>query len=1449
MKQWLIVRLPRMQDVFVLATMVVVAGPVLAVLPEESRSPVRSLSDRGIVISSPATATSMNSTIPSPDEDGQKPITIVTDTSSSPQQFVSRPGQGWSVRWNPITNTPHLITGRALTLAGAEILTKENIEAVCLDFVAANANLLRVKPGHLRLANKVKAGGRWFVTFQQTYEDVPVLGGQLTTSFTRDDRLITLVSDIYPDIAVETKPKIDAKKAVRSALADCGEAPDNCRLSDVQLCILPMYRPEGLEYVLCWKLYIFQPILHKKWQYLVDAATERVVSKSNVLVYQNITGTVQGEYKPQFADDSNCVATFPYEEVIAQGAEFVIASWNFDSDPGWTTEGQWAFGKPTGGGSFCGDPSSGYTGSNVYGYNLSGNYVNNMPVYYLTTSAVDCSACENVHLRFMRWLGVESSYFDNASIEVSNDGANWTTVWGNSADAMCDGQWVSVIYNISAVADLQPAVYIRWAMGPTDYSVVYPGWNIDDVEIISILGGTNTAQTQTDGSYSVVPPWSPSTILSELKGLYCDINYDCGPDARFTQLQVFPDDVVDFTWNSTLYNHIAESSAYWHVNYVHNYYVAMDPALSESSLYYPSGLDYPMPVTVQMDCPDGYCNAYWDGDGMAFGAGDGMFCDDFALYSEVIYHEYTHAVTSKIYDGIDFPYAMEPGAMNEAWSDYFGCALSASQNPLVGDGGLVLQEPNGFRTLDNTFRRETDWISDVHADSQMLSGSLWDVRRTVENQIGADVWDEIVHFARYAHPQTFEEYLLAVLVEDDTRYGDNNISNGTPHGEAIYTAFGKHGIGGLQVLAPSIVIDDARGNANGKIEPGEMVNLSLTLTNGWANATNISARISTADPFVTIVKEWAIFPPVNHGAIVNNAADPFVILLGPGCPQTHTINFTLDITADGPYNYSRICLFTYAVAVNQLAYEDGQADEYVGYGGEGGALAVRITPQTYPCYPTHIRLLPYEDCTITVKVWDNDGPRGIPGTVLGSFNTDVKATGDWFDVDISSLGLKIDSGSFYVGWVEGDNTYYNGLDSDPPYYHRSWVYFPSYDIWLPFEYAGLLANLMVRVRECSIADAPVQNVTTGKKYFSIQAAINAARSGEQIVVGKGTYCENISFKGKNLVVRSMDPNDSAVVAATIIKGGEQAVAFWTGEDANCVLDGFTVTGGGIGIYCAESAPTITNCIITGNTGEGIYICEGNPTVVNCIITGNGASSVVADYMCEPVIRNCTITGNQGSGITVTCSTAKITNSIIWGNLPAQIASFYGTILISYSDIQGGWIGQGNINADPCFVSVGYWADPNDPNIPAEPNKATAIWVQGDYHLKSQGWRWNSQRLEWGFDRVTSRAIDAGNPGSPLGEEPMTISDDPGNIYGQNLRIDMGAFGGTAEASMPPHGWAILGDLTNDGVLDLFDLAPWAENWLNSGSESAADLNRDRIVDLLDFALLAEDWLHQTSWHN
>jgi len=174
---------------------------------------------------------------------------------------------------------------------------------------------------------------------------------------------------------------------------------------------------------------------------------------------------------------------------LTVGIPDVIYEWPLDSDPGWTTEGLWAFGVPTGGGGSSGnaDPTRGFTGNNVYGYNLNGDYANYLSETHLTTTAIDCTGLSAVTLRFQRWLGVETSTYDHAYVRVSSDGSNWTNVWENGS-SMSDAAWVTQEFDISAVADFEPTVYLRWTMGTTDGSVTYCGWNIDDIQILA-LGG------------------------------------------------------------------------------------------------------------------------------------------------------------------------------------------------------------------------------------------------------------------------------------------------------------------------------------------------------------------------------------------------------------------------------------------------------------------------------------------------------------------------------------------------------------------------------------------------------------------------------------------------------------------------------------------------------------------------------------------------------------------------------------------------------------------------------------------------------------------------------------------------------------------------------------------------------------------------------------------------
>jgi hypothetical protein len=213
-----------------------------------------------------------------------------------------------------------------------------------------------------------------------------------------------------------------------------------------------------------------------------------LVNGGDQVVYEPglcFTGTDTFEYKandggtPPDGGDSNS-AVITIDVPLAPWPQY---SFNMDEDPSWTTEGQWAFGQPTGGGSYNGDPNSGHTGDNVYGYNLDGDYPAGMSATYLTSTPIDCSDLTDVELRFWRWLGVEGAPFDRANLYVSTDAQNWTTLWQNPSSAIADTQWTQVTYDLSAIADGQPTVYLRWGMGPTDSSASYPGWNIDDVQI------------------------------------------------------------------------------------------------------------------------------------------------------------------------------------------------------------------------------------------------------------------------------------------------------------------------------------------------------------------------------------------------------------------------------------------------------------------------------------------------------------------------------------------------------------------------------------------------------------------------------------------------------------------------------------------------------------------------------------------------------------------------------------------------------------------------------------------------------------------------------------------------------------------------------------------------------------------------------------------------------
>ena len=189
----------------------------------------------------------------------------------------------------------------------------------------------------------------------------------------------------------------------------------------------------------------------------------------------------------------------------------------------------------------------------------------------------------------------------------------------------------------------------------------------------------------------------------------------------------------------------------------------------------------------------------------------------------------------------------------------------------------------------------------------------------------------------------------------------------------------------------------------------------------------------------------------------------------------------------------------------------------------------------------------------------------------------------------------------------------------------------------------------------------------------------------------------------------------------------------------------------------------------------------------------------------------------------------VENSIFW-KTPTVFAGAEDEddLTVNYSCLPSSWhrFGTGNIDADPLFVREGYW-DPNG----ASGNPADDVWIDGDYHLKSQAGRWDAGRQRWIADNVTSPCIDAGDPGADWTAE----------LWPHGERINMGAYGGTSQAGTSLSVAGDPADLYHNGNVDGTDLHALANHWLARIPPLAEDITRDGSVNLVDLARLAGKW--------
>jgi hypothetical protein len=380
-------------------------------------------------------------------------------------------------------------------------------------------------------------------------------------------------------------------------------------------------------------------------------------------------------------------------------------------------------------------------------------------------------------------------------------------------------------------------------------------------------------------------------------------------------------------------------------------------------------------------------------------------------------------------------------------------------------------------------------------------------------------------------------------------------------------------------------------------------------------------------------------------------------------------------------------------------------------------------------------------------------------------------------------------------------------------------------------------------------------------YPAIGDAIEAAEDGDEIIVAEGEYFEHFNLLGKAITLRSTDPEDPEVVANTIVNGDGalHVVVCNTDEGPDTIINGFTVTGGeargagiapyGGGMLINTSNPTVMNCVFTGNTatrdGGGMYAVESDgPTVTTCVFRENTADQGggMRSYQSHPTLIGCTFLENvadEGRGgysyssdtMYVLCTFSgnkalfggamcidegeTLSNCILWGNSAPDGPEIWGPAIATYCDVQGGYEGEGNIDADPQFIdpeSGDYRLSPGSPCIDAGDNTAVPPAV-----------------ADLDEDGDTDEPIPIDLMGQPrFVDDPNT--EDTG--HGEPPIVDMAACEFQVQECPA--------DFDGDGDVDTADLLILLARWGTDGS-GGGDVDGDGDVDTQDLLLLLDGW--------
>jgi Zn-dependent metalloprotease len=350
---------------------------------------------------------------------------------------------------------------------------------------------------------------------------------------------------------------------------------------------------------------------------------------------------------------------------------------------------------------------------------------------------------------------------------------------------------------------------------------IYPANPTDPISTMPIrheyvaIAFAGETTTDNSGHYKkTVPwywPWGRATFNTfKLEGPYARVQNNNG--ANYTETRIFiASSPCSLTWNAADRDHI---NVFYHMNLFHDW---LKDELGYSWINYKDG-------TSRFNAKVNYnfANAYAD-DPMLFGK------DDFARSSDVIYHECTHNVLKRIYDGAYIGYPAEYSeayAMDEGFADYFACSFTNDSR--MGEG--VTTNP---RNLNNNaqYPGKINYNNiEGHTGGMIIGGAAWNLRQRLINNHGAPgarIADQLIleaHQILSIYPRDYyfsdphESNLLSALYKAADI--DNNQLNGFPYFNDIQHAFHAHAL--LQAVLDSGDSFDFSTNTLGSFTGGDI---------------------------------------------------------------------------------------------------------------------------------------------------------------------------------------------------------------------------------------------------------------------------------------------------------------------------------------------------------------------------------------------------------------------------------------------------------------------------------------------------------------------------------------------------------------------------------------------------------------------------------------------------